>query len=423
MKHTWIGILALCAAALLAGCGSAPEYSAEYDSVVAITDASAASSGTETTTQTVTQTGTQASQTPTESGSETGTQPASGTTAVTSQTTKATTKPTTTTTTTAATTTTTAAATTTTAAPATTATLEPITPPMPADPLPGDAPPVLLAGSSVSVKPGAAFDLNSLIGYGDDHDPHPSLTYEGTVDTSTPGTYQITAIISDNAGNVTRSNITVNVTSNKPGTSSRPAESFDNFRAAHPGQMYGIDVSKWQGNIDFNRVRNAGAEFVLMRIGFGANEMDQYFRQNFDNAAAAGMYRGVYYFSTANNVDTARNQADWIADQLGGAPLDLPVAFDWENFSHFQDYGMSFDDLNAVYDAFAARLAERGYSTMLYSSMNPLRQVWQTGGRVIWLANYTSGQTSYEGGYYMWQASNTGRIDGISGDVDMNVVP
>ena len=56
---------------------------------------------------------------------------------------------------------------------------------------------------------------------------------------------------------------------------------------------------------------------------------------------------------------------------------------------------------------------KRGYNTMLYSSMNPLRQVWQTGGRVIWLAHYTTSQTSYEGGYYLWQASSTGRIDGI----------
>ena len=294
---------------------------------------------------------------------------------------------------------------------------------MPADPLPGDAPPVLLSGASVNVKPGAAFDLNSLIGYGDDHDAHPTLTYEGSVDTNTPGTYNITAVISDYAGNVTRSNITVNVTNSKPSQGSRPAEAFNDFKANHPGRMYGIDVSKWQGNIDFGRVRNAGADFVLMRIGFGNCEIDPYFRQNFDNSAAAGLYRGVYYYSTANNVDTARNQADWVADQLGGAPLDLPVAFDWESFSHFQDYGMSFDDLNAVYDAFAARLAERGYNTMLYSSMNPLRQVWQTGGRVIWLAHYTTSQTSYEGGYYLWQASNTGRIDGISGDVDMNVVP
>ena len=74
---------------------------------------------------------------------------------------------------------------------------------------------------------------------------------------------------------MTRSNITVNVTNSKPSQGSRPAEAFNDFKANHPGRMYGIDVSKWQGNIDFGRVRNAGADFVLMRIGFGNCEVAQ----------------------------------------------------------------------------------------------------------------------------------------------------
>jgi GH25 family lysozyme M1 (1,4-beta-N-acetylmuramidase) len=282
---------------------------------------------------------------------------------------------------------------------------------------------VLLSGQTVHVNTGAAFDLNKLIGYGDDYDPHPTLTCEGGVDTNTPGSYAVTAVITDFAGNVTRSNITVNVSGSSPGTSSRPVESFEDFKAMHPGSRYGVDVSKWQGSIDFNAVREAGADFVLMRIGFGNCELDPCFVQNIDGAFEAGLSKGVYFYSTANNPETARSQADWIVGTLNGTQLDMPVAFDWESFSHFQDYGMSFQDLNACYDAFAARLAESGYQTMLYSSLNPLRHVWYTGGRTVWLAHYTSEQTSYEGGYYIWQASNTGRIAGIDGDVDMNVMP
>ena len=79
---------------------------------------------------------------------------------------------------------------------------------------------------------------------------------------------------------------------------------------------YGIDVSKWQGDIDFNAVRNAGCSFVLMRIGSGADSIskDQYYDNNIQNATIAGLDVGVYFYSTANNEYDARFQADWIAE-------------------------------------------------------------------------------------------------------------
>ena len=374
----------LTAAALLTGCGAAPEYRADLDNMVTITEPPTTEHAT--TRQTTTQPAT--------------TQPVT-TEAPTTE--PPTTEPPTT-------------------EPATTQ--PPATDP-PREPIPGDRPPVLLSGQTVHVMTGAAFDLNRLIGYGDDYDPHPTLACEGAVDTNTPGSYAVTAVITDFAGNVTRSNITVNVSGDEPGASSRPAETFAQFKETHPGSRYGVDISKWQGAVDFGRLKEEGVEFVLMRMGYGDREMDAYFEQNLNGTFDAGLEKGVYYYSTATTPEAARTQADWIVGTLNGIKPELPIAFDWESFSHFQDYGISFQELNACYDAFAARLAESGYSCMLYSSLNPLRNgVWYTGGRMIWLAHYTSEPvTSYEGSYVLWQASNTGRIAGIDGDVDMNVMP
>ena len=83
---------------------------------------------------------------------------------------------------------------------------------------------------------------------------------------------------------------------------------------------------------------------------------------------------------------------------------------------------MSFADLNKLYDAFADELAGKGYDCMLYGNKNSLENIWKdTDTRPVWLAHYTD-KTDYEGPYRMWQASCTGRIDGIDGDVDMDIM-
>ena len=107
---------------------------------------------------------------------------------------------------------------------------------------------------------------------------------------------------------------------------------------------------------------------------------------------------------------------------LGGETLDFPIVYDWEDFAGFQNYNMNFQDLNDCYTVFASELKHNGYDACLYSSKNFLEGVWKQGDSVpIWLANYTS-QTKYQGEYFMWQQASNGRIDGISGNVDFNVL-
>ena len=290
--------------------------------------------------------------------------------------------------------------------------------------VPSDLPPQLLHWDArwncytVSIELGDHSDLSEHLSFGDDHDPHPTMTWEGTYDPDEPDFYPVTVTLTDNMGNTADYEVTVNV----PWEKMHMTTPFSTFRETHAGQHCGIDVSKWQGNIDFDKVKAEGAEFVLMRIGYGDSgcEMDAYFTQNFERARAAGLAVGVYFYSTAGSPDAARQQADWIADQLGGASLDFPVAYDWENFKHFQDWGMSFDELNAIYAAFSERMAENGYDTMLYAEPKTLGTAWTTADKTIWLADYGN-ETAYTGDYLMRQVWNCGRIDGIDGEVDMNV--
>ena len=188
-------------------------------------------------------------------------------------------------------------------------------------------------------------------------------------------------------------------------------------------EFKGIDVSKWQGKINFEAVRDAGCQFVIMRIGHGRNgmEMDEYYRSNMAGAKSAGLDVGVYFYSTANTEKAVRQEARWIAENLKGEKLDFPVVFDWESFSNFQKYGMSIHDLNMLFEAFADELQKQGYSAMLYGSKNYLQNFWYPQKKYpVWLAHYTD-QTDYLGDYAIWQMSCRGRIPGIAGDVDLDI--
>ena len=92
----------------------------------------------------------------------------------------------------------------------------------------------------------------------------------------------------------------------------------------------GIDVSKWQGDIDFAKVKDSGVEFVIIRAGYGDGNKDTYFEQNYKNAKAAGLHIGAYWYSYADSTEAAKKEAQAFADILSGKQLDYPVYFDIE---------------------------------------------------------------------------------------------
>lgn len=287
--------------------------------------------------------------------------------------------------------------------------------------------PVLLnSGWNPYVKLNEPFNLGSLVGYVDNYDRSLELTYTGEVDTSNIGRYDITATVTDDSGNSTSWDMSVYVLMEIPAPEdNNPRVNFTDFvdYYCYEDVSYGIDVSAWQTNVDYEKVKAQGCEFVIMRMGYyyGEIKMDDYYRQNMENATKAGLDVGVYFYTTANTEDEAREQARWIVEQLDGRELDYPVAFDWEEWGQFQQYGMNVHDLNEIFESFCDELEKNGYTGMLYSSKNFLKNFWTNkNNRPVWLAHYVD-ETDYDGQFAIWQASAYGRMDGIEGDVDMNI--
>ena len=107
---------------------------------------------------------------------------------------------------------------------------------------------------------------------------------------------------------------------------------------------------------------------------------------------------------------------------LADEQLDFPIAYDWEDFKNFENYGMNLHDLNKCLQIFEEEVSKYGYKACLYGSKNYLETVW-TGKKQypVWLAHYTK-STSYAGDYFMWQHSCIGKIEGVKGDVDLDVL-
>ena len=291
-----------------------------------------------------------------------------------------------------------------------------------------DKPVMLQSGNGSVIEKGSEFDIDNIIAYGDNADPSPDVRVDGTVDTSRTGTYPLHVTVTDASGNSIDWDLNVEVAENVPGydidTEKMPFEDFISDHRSE-GKAFGIDVSEWQNGIDFEKVKAAGCEYVIIRIGYsrdGELTVDSRFEENFRNAREAGLKIGAYVYCSDNSEEKVRDTAKQAVEMLGGEPLDLPIAFDWEDFSHFQTYKMSFYGLNRLYDAFTEEISVAGYECMLYGSKIFLENIWEkTDERPVWLAHYT-GSTDYKGKYVMWQASCTGRINGISGDVDMDIL-
>ena len=284
------------------------------------------------------------------------------------------------------------------------------------------------SGDGTVLERGTEFDIDNVIAYGDNADPTPLVSVEGSVDMDKSGDYPLHVKVTDSSGNSTEWDLTVEVADELPYyEDTSPRTDFGDFVSAYSGdgKQFGIDVSAWQDEIDFKAVKKAGCEFVIIRIGYtvdGELNIDKTFLRNLKGAKEAGLKMGIYLYSTDNTEEQVRYSANWIAETLEGENLDLPVAFDWEDFGNFQNYDLSFYELNRLYDAFADELARSGYGCMLYGSKNYLEKVWEkTDIRPVWLAHYTE-KTDYEGPYMLWQANCTGRISGIGGDVDMDIL-
>lgn len=186
--------------------------------------------------------------------------------------------------------------------------------------------------------------------------------------------------------------------------------------------MKGIDVSIHNGSIDWQKVKNAGVQFAILRAGYGReiSQKDARFEENYRNAKAAGIPVGAYWYSYAMSEDEARLEADVLLKIIDGKQFEMPVYFDLEEKKQF-DLGK--EKVSAIMRAFLERVESAGYFVGLYGSAYSLttRTVDDIKSRyTIWLAHWTE-QTNYSGAYGIWQYSSEGKVDGISGNVDLDI--
>ena len=298
--------------------------------------------------------------------------------------------------------------------------------------------PLVWLSGSYSARVGSNLNLEDEIFCADNYDSNPTCKIEGTYDLNTAGTYNLTYVATDSNKNEERINFTLNVYEPAPATTTLTPDqteereevvtAFNDVVATHKDENteIGIDVSKWQGDIDFKKVKDAGATFVMIRVGSqqgvdGEYVLDPYFKQNIENALANDLKVGVYFYSYANSKKEARKQATWVLDQTKDYELTLPIAFDWECYNSFNQMELSLFGLNEVAESFLERVEDKGYDGMLYGSKNYLNSIWKYHDYDVWLAHYTD-QTDYDSHYVMWQLCQDGRIDGINTAVDINVL-
>ena len=292
------------------------------------------------------------------------------------------------------------------------------------------APVFLSFSGSPQINDGSEFDVHKYVGYGDDVDRNVDLTVSGEVDTGKVGTYPIKITLSDDAGHTTSKNLNVQVVnsiSSGDSGGSGKKENFSDFVAKYKTDetSLGIDISRWQETVDFERVKAAGCEFVYMRLGgYDDGELytDRYYKANLAGAKAAGLRIGIYWHAEESSPEEVKASVAYLMNVLGGEKLDFPIAYDWEDYKNFERYGMNLQDLNDCFTNFEKEVEAKGYCACLYGSKSFLENVWTKERKnPSWLAHYTSA-TSYTGAYFMWQHGCTGRIDGISGDVDLDIL-
>lgn len=186
----------------------------------------------------------------------------------------------------------------------------------------------------------------------------------------------------------------------------------------------GVDVSVYQGNIDWNKAKADGIEFAIMRAGYGkyVSQKDKYFDQNMKNAKAAGLPCGVYWFSYALTPEDAIKEADACYEVIKNYKLEYPVSFDMETESQMK---LPKETVAQIIEAFCGRMESYGYYTTLYTYASFLN--YKVEDRIfdkydIWVAHYNTSKPAFNRNYGLWQYSCTGSVQGITGNVDRDYV-
>lgn len=197
-------------------------------------------------------------------------------------------------------------------------------------------------------------------------------------------------------------------------------------KASAAGKVKGIDVSVYNGTIDWEKVKDQGYTYVMIKTGDGQepenfeDDIDPLFEDHYQGAKAAGLKVGVYHVCCCRSVSDAKKEAEYCLKILNGRELDYPVAYDMEMDGNF---AKGKANTTKMAKAFCDRIRSAGYTPMIYSSAEKLNKYFswkKLSGILVWVAHYDVRKPDFSGIYHMWQHSNTGSVAGASSNVDLN---
>lgn len=193
------------------------------------------------------------------------------------------------------------------------------------------------------------------------------------------------------------------------------------FSASSDVIYEGIDVSGWQGNVNYAQVKNSGIEIVYMKSSEGSNFVDPYFNQNYTNARANGLKVGFYHYVTAKTNEEAVNEAKFFVATISGKEPDCKLAMDFESFG-----SLSIEEINEIGITFVRTVEDlSGKEVIIYSNTNDATNIFsgELTNYPLWVAQYEIEQPTPNGKWNTWagwQYTDVGEVAGISGYVDRN---
>ena len=257
---------------------------------------------------------------------------------------------------------------------------------------------------------------------------------ETDVETNTENSTQVTVKPEEDPQNSAGGGMT-----NQSGASVDISEVIENTNETQQITL-GIDVSRYQGTINWKQVADAGVDFAMVRVGYrtlktGEIVADSNAKYNMQEASKYGIKVGAYFFSTAVTKEEAVAEANWVADYIAKYKITYPVVYNCEGYEDAENrqYSLTKTERTDLAMAFLRQIAQRGYTPMFYASKGEMQgdAKWET-SRIaasykIWVAQYPAAPypqtaaSSYTGKHAMWQYTNKGTVPGVRKPVDMNV--
>lgn len=292
-------------------------------------------------------------------------------------------------------------------------------------------PPTIIINNPYTITKGSDINLEEEIFCADNYDDIINCQITGEYNLNQIGEYPLNITAIDQSNNITTKDFILKVINKQSSTNKNQQKTSTDFNTIYnkyknENTNIGLDISKWQGNVDYTKLKNKGVDFVMLKVGGqtkinGEFNLDPKFHDNIKGALENDIKVGVYFYSYATSEKEARQQADWIIEILKDYKVEMPIAFDWENWHQYTKFHLSFHTLNNIASSFINRVEEKGYKGILYSSKNYLENIWYQDEYTTWLAYYNDNFNNYQS-YYMWQMCNDGKIDGINGYVDINIM-